>query len=679
MRYAESGFNLEIDLSRGSIERVATDPRWTELHLGGLGTNARILWDRVPPEVDPLSPDNLLIFSTGLLGGTPAPGANRTIVSTVSPQTLLVAYSMMGGFFAPELKYAGYDKVIIRGSSPSLVYLWINNDKVEIRDASHLSGKGVLETAELIRQELNEPRAQVASVGLAGENRVYFASIEHGRSSASRGGIGAVMGAKGLKAIAVRGTKDISVARPGEFMELCNEVMRYIEHRAANPIKGVPPILAGLGSPQEMAIHDEQWHTTSFSWGNARFRRKDFWTKETEEVWKRSQERAVTRLISCYNCPMKCGAIVSYPALGVSRYMMKCYSKLTYVMAAMEDDLEFGFKIAGIAQEYGVDGYTTPQVMAFAIELYQAGILTEDDLPGFPTDNKERFYWLLERIVRREGIGDILANGVYWAARQIGKGAEAYDHNTIKRHEQIPIKLGVLNPLYFIMWATGEKANITQIEGQLPQAPFPSKELREEFVSDWIQVPKGKEERFKRFILEWGDPGTEFPKYPPIDLACELVEWQETMHYIDDATGICAGLSSFPIKPPYHIHNLPRIISSGTGIDIDEDGLWEIARRNRNLLRAVNVRRGLRRKDERPPEDHWKKRFPELEAKLLDQYYEFKGWNKDGVPTRQTLDKLGLSYVGEDLMKRGILSDGPGPAHGTDPRGTRVEAEEKGR
>jgi len=656
MRYAETGFNLEIDLSRGSIERVATDPRLTELHLGGLGTNAKILWDRVPPEVEPFSPDNLLIFSTGLLGGTPTPGANRTIVSTFSPQTLLMAYSMMGGFWAPELKYAGYDKVIIRGKSPDLVYLWINNDKVEIRDASHLQGKGALETAELIREELKEPKAQMAAIGLAGENRVYYASIEHGRSSASRGGIGAVMGDKGLKAIAVRGTKDINIARPDEFIELCNEVLQYIQYRAENPIKGVPPILAGIGSPQEMAIDDEQWHTTSFAWGNARHRRKDFWTKEIEEQWKKTQEKAVERLISCHNCPMKCGAIVTYPALGVSKYMMKCYSKLTYTMAAMSD-LDFGFRIAGHAQEYGVDGYTTPQVMAFAVELYEAGILTDEDLPGFPSDNEERFFWLLDRIVRREGIGDVLANGVYWAARHIGKGAEAYDRNTIKKHEQIPIKLGMLNPIYYIMWSTGEKANITQIEGQLPQAPFPTRELREEFVKDWIQVP---DEKFKRFILDWGEPGTSFPDYPSIDLICDLVDWQETMHYIDDATGVCAGLSSFPLKPPYHIHNLPNFISSATGIDIDEDGLWEIARRNRNLLRAINVRRGMRRKDEKPPEDHWRKRFPEYEAKLLDEYYKFKGWNKEGIPTKETLDNLGLDYVSKDFVERGILTDNEG-------------------
>jgi benzoyl-CoA reductase subunit BamB len=652
MRYAETGFNLEIDLSRGSIERVETDPRLMEFYLGGLGTNAKILWDRVPPEVEPFSPDNLLIFSTGLLCGTPAIGANRTIVSTFSPQTLFMAYSMMGGFFAPELKYAGYDKVIIRGKSPDLVYLWINNDKVEIRDASHLQGKGASETAELILQELKEPKAHVAAIGLAGENRVYMASIEQGRSSASRLGIGAVMGDKGIKAIAVRGTKDINIARPEAFIELCSGVLEYIKAREDSPIPGVMPILAGLGSPQEMKIHDEKWHTTSFMWGNARTRRRDFWTEEIEEKWRETQESVRTRLISCYNCPMKCGAIISVPE--ISTYMMKCYSKLTYTMAAYSD-LDFGFKIAQRATEYGVDGFSTPQVMAFALELYEAGILTDQDMPGMPSDTEDRFYWLLDRIVRREGIGDVLANGTYWAAQQIGKGAEEYAHNNIKKHEQLPLKLGMLNPVYFLMYCTGEKANITQIEGQFPQEPFPTMEEREDFVKDWIQVP---DEKFKQYFLDWEPRGEHSnPYYPTVQMSCEIVDWMEMMHYIDDALGVCAGLSSFPLKPPYHIHNYPAFISSATGIDIDEGGLAKIAKRNRMLVRAVNVRKGLRREDEKPPEDHWKKRFPELEAELLDEYYRFKGWNKDGIPTKETLQELALDYVSEDFMQRGILTD----------------------
>jgi benzoyl-CoA reductase subunit BamB len=653
MRYGETGFNLEIDLSRGSIERVETDPRLTELHLGGLGTNAKILWDRVPPESEPFSPDNLLIFSTGLLCGTPAPGANRTIVTTYSPQTLLMAYSMMGGFWAPELKHAGYDKVIFRGKSPNLVYLWINNDKVEIRDASHLRGKGAGETAELIRQELKEPNAQVAAIGLAGENRVYMASIEQGRSSASRLGVGAVMGDKGIKAIVVRGTKDVNLARPAEFLGLCNDVLQYIKLREENPVPGVMTILQGLGSPQEMKHVDEEWHTQNFMWGNARVRRKDFWNKEVELRWKEVQETVRTRLISCYNCPMKCAAIISVP--GISTYMMKCFSKLTYTMAAFVDDLDFGFKIAQRATEYGVDGFSTPQIMAFAFELKEAGILTDEDFAGCPSDNEGKFYWLLDRIVRREGIGDVLANGTHWAAQQIGKGAEAYAHNNIKKHEQLPLKLGMLNPVYFLMYATGEKMNITQIEGQFPQSAFPTMEERENFVKDWIQVP---DEKFKQYVLDWEMRGERSnPYYPTVDMSVDIVDWQEKMHYIDDALGVCAGLSSFPLKPPYHIHNYPAFISSATGIDMDEAGLTQVYKRNRTLLRAINVRRGLRRADEKPPEDHWKKRFPELEAKLLDAYYKFKGWNNDGIPTKESLHELGMDYVSEDLEQRGIIKN----------------------
>ncbi len=654
MRYGETGFNLEIDLSRGNIERVETDPKLTELHLGGLGTNTKILWDSVPPETDPFSPDIPLIFSTGLLCGTPAPGANRTIVTAYSPQTLLMGYSMMGGFWAPELKHAGYDKVIFRGKSPKLVYIWIHNDKVEIRDASHLKGKGAVETQELIRQELKEPNAQVAAIGLAGENRVYTASIEQGRSSSSRLGMGAVMGDKGIKAIAVRGTKDINLARPAEFIELCNDALKYIKYRGEHPVPNVMTILQGLGSPQEMFHVDEKWHTENFSWGNARTRRKDFWTKEVELRWKEVQESVRTRLISCYNCPMKCGAIISIP--GLSAYMMKCFTKLTYTMAAFVDDLDFGFKIAQRATEYGVDGFSTPQIMAYAFELKEAGILTDADFEGCPSDNEGKFYWLLDRIVRREGIGDILADGIHWAAQKIGKGAEAYAHNNIKKHEQLPLKLGMLNPVYFLMYATGEKINITQIEGQFPQSPFATMEEREEFISDWIQCP---DDKFKQIVLDWDFRGEKSnPYYPTVDMSVDIVDWQEKMHYIDDALGVCAGLSSFPLKPPYHMHNYPKFISAATGIDMDEDGLTQVYNRNRNLLRAVNVRRGLRRADEVPPEDHWKKRFPELEEKLLDAYYKFKGWDNQGIPTKETLQKLDLAYVAEDLEQRGIIKNG---------------------
>ena len=476
MRYAEAGYYLEIDLATGNIERVQTDPKLLELHLGGLGTSVKIHWDRVPPETKAFDPKNLLIFSNGLLCGTPALSCNRTVVTTISPQTELMAYPMMGGFWAAELKYAGYDKVILRNKSPKLVYIWINDDKVEIRDATHLKGKGALETQDLIRRELKEPSAQVAAIGLAGENRVFTASIEQGRSSASRLGGGAVMGDKGVKAIAVRGTKDVNLARGAEFIEHVNEVTKYIKFRNTNPIPNVMTILSGIGSPQEMKHTDEKWHTENFMWGNARVRRRDFWTKEHEEEWTKTQLSAIKRLISCFNCPQQCGALISYK--DVPRYMAKCFGKLTYSMAAQVDRLDFNFRILQRASEYGVDSFSTPQILAFAFELKEAGILTDADFPGCPPDNEGRFFWLLDKVARREGIGDVLADGTYWAAKKIGNGAEAYAHNTIKKHEQLPLKLSTLDPIYFLMYATNEKISITQIEGNWPQAPFPTMEER---------------------------------------------------------------------------------------------------------------------------------------------------------------------------------------------------------
>lgn len=669
MRYAETGFNLEIDLTRGSIERVPTDPRLTALHLGGLGTNAKIMWDRVAPETEPFSPDNLLIFGTGLLAGTPAPATNRTIVSTISPQTRLFAFSMMGGFFAPELKHAGYDKIIFRGKSPEWVYLWIHDDEVELRDATHLVGLGTLESAEVIRQELGEPTAAVASIGLAGENRVFFASIEQGRSSCSRMGCGAIMGDKKLKAVAVRGTKDLNLAKPLEFIELCNDALKFIVKRNANPIPGVMPIVAGLGSPQEMAVHDEKWHTENFVWGNARTRRKDFWTDEIQASWTHTMETMRTRLLSCHNCPMKCGAAISVDTRLCS-YMMKCFSKLTYTMGAFSD-LEFGLKIAQKATEHGVDAFSAPQTMAFAVELYEDGILTDADMPGFPTKSEDRFYWLLDKIVHREGIGDVLADGTYWAGERIGKGAPAYAHNCIRKTEQLPLKLGMLNPIYFLMYCTGEKASITQIEGNFPQQPFPTREENEAFAADWPQIP---DERFRQWFVEWENRGEKsIPNYPNGEALNEIVDWQEKLHYIDDSIGICAGLSSFPLKPPFHIHNLPDLINAGAGLELDEAALVHLTRRNRNLVRCNNLVRGLTRADEKPPDDHWKKRFPELEKKLLDEYYKYKGWNADGVPTRETLHALDLDYVADELERRGILkteearAPAPAPSVGAAP------------
>lgn len=654
MRYAETGYNLEIDLSSGSIERVETNIKDTELFLGGLGTNAKIMWDRVPPEVQAFSKDNLFIIGTGFLCGTPAIGCVRTIFTTISPLTDLFAFSMMGGFFAPELKYAGYDKVVVRGKSEKLVYLWINNNKVELRDASHLEGKGTIETAELIKKELNEPTAQVAAIGAAGENRVYFASIEHDRSSASRGGLGAVMGDKKLKAIVVKGTKDINIANPDEFMKLRKEVLDYIDFREENPIPETPPINSRLGIPADIAVHDEEWHALMIGWGTDQVRLRDYWNEDVQRGWTNSMESMWKRLRSCYNCHLRCGANIHSP--GKTPYGIKCITKMLWAVAANSDDrpraLDFGLSFTQVSTEYGLDSISAPTVITFALKLLEVGILTEDDLPGIPADTEGRFAYLLDKIVRREGIGDVLADGVYRAARNIGKGAEVYDTNTIKKQEQLHLKMYKFNPIFFLMFAINEKLHITQIEGQFPQHAFSTRETREQFIKDWFQVP---DDKFKNYYLEWDMRTNSYPDYPTVDMCCEIVEWQERMHYIDNASGVCTGLSAFNQKPAYHLFNYPKFIEFGIGFAMDTDKLIASADRVRTLIRAINVGRGMRRKDDKPPEDNWQQRFPELEADLLTSYYKLKGWNYDGVPTVETLRALDLDSVAEDFLERGIL------------------------
>ncbi len=655
MRYTEAGFDLEVDLTRGNIERVATSQGLNGQYLGGQGTAAQILWDRVPPEVEPFSPNNLLIFSAGLLDGAPVPGANRTSISTISPQSNLYVNSGLGGFFGPELKQAGYDKIVIRGKADNLVYLWIHNDKVEIRDAGHLQGKNALETAALIRQELKDPMIQVAAIGLAGENRVYQASVEHANSSASRG-VGVVMGDKRLKAIAVRGSRDIPVARPDELFERCN---RHYGDVYDNPRCGDVFLKEG----------DDSWHVSHVGWRNPP---KAFWSEEAakelavrverdhmsyqwenysqemEEVHETIVEKSeIVRGTGCFNCPKNCHQVVSLP--GERIYFLKNYSRLAYAMAAYPD-LKLNYDVLDAMQNYGLDEFAMPQVVDFVVTLHRDGILTDADLPDFPADSGGRFLYLLEKIARREGVGDVLANGLYQAARTIGKGAEAYERSA-KKIEQLPVTLQEASYPYYLMYAVGDKMNITQIEGSFPQIPIPDRKEREAFVAQWDAAP----ERFKKWFLDW-EPGEQLS----VEAVVNIVDWNEAMHFSDEALGICPFLSSFRGqyggRPSYHLHNLPTFTSLATGQELDAEGLEAIARRTRLLVRAINVRRGLRSSEDKVPQELWENRNPELEQQYLDAYYAFKGWTPEGIPTRETLIGAGLEDVTKDFAARGILT-----------------------
>jgi aldehyde:ferredoxin oxidoreductase len=302
------------------------------------------------------------------------------------------------------------------------------------------------------------------------------------------------------------------------------------------------------------------------------------------------------------------------------------------------------------------------EMIVFALLLLGAGILTDEDFPEMPLDTEGRFYYLLHKIVHREGIGDILAEGTVRAARRISKGAKKYAQNTIKGQEQLGMRTPFFNPVYFLMFATGEKLDIRMMQGQVPQHPYSSREVREEFVKDWFQVP---DEKFKQYYVDRQrrrEGPNHNPEYPTVKIATEWVDWMERMHYIDDSLGICAGQSSWNQKPPFHLHNFSKLISAATGIDYDTPKLIQTTKRIRTLMRAINNRRGLRRKDEDPPEHYWSQKLPELKAELLDEYYKLKGWNKESIPTKESLHELGLDYVFQDLVARGILTDSENPS-----------------
>jgi aldehyde:ferredoxin oxidoreductase len=658
MKFADTGFALEVDLTRGNIEKVPTDRKMAELHLGGEGIAAAILWERVPPEMDPHSPANLLIFSAGLLAGTPVPGANRTCVSSISPLSNLHVTASFEGFFAPELKHAGYDRIVIRGKSPDLLYLLIQDDQVEIRDAGHLQGKSALETTAILRKELKDANLQVAAIGVAGENKVAQASIDHANSSASQG-VGMVMGEKGLKAIAVRGTKDLAVARPEELFARCNALYGEIYDNA---------------SCGDLLLNedDRAWHVANLPWTAARERVKGYWQPELGQQWGVRVEReeisyqwenysqemeevretvveksALLRGTGCYNCPKNCHKVISLP--GERHYFLKSYAKHAYAMAAY-GDLKLNYDVLFAMQELGLDESGMVQLFFFVRELQQAGILTDSDIPGFPADDTGRCLYLLEKVAQRQDIGATLADGLYQAAGVIGNGAEAHVRE-VKKTAHLPLTWDIAHYPAFLMYAAGDRMEITQVEGSFPQVPIPDKKEREAFVNGWEAAPQ----RFKEWFLAW-----EQSQQLPLDAAVEIADWNESMHYGDDVLGTCPLLSSFRGqfggRPPYHLHNLPQLVSLATGIELDAEGLLDVFRRNRQLVRALNAARGQKRADESISADLWTNRDTAMEQQHLDAYYSFKGWTAEGIPTRETLDGAGLDHVSRALMAQGILA-----------------------
>jgi aldehyde:ferredoxin oxidoreductase len=640
MLYAWTGVNLEVDLSRGKTEKVKSDPKLIEDYLGGKGTNAKLYWDRLSPEVDPFSPDNLMIVGTGLLCGTMVPGANNTSITFKSPLTGLYSYSNGKGFFAPELKYAGYDKIVISGKSPTPVYLWINDDHVEIRDASHLWGKNTHETQRLIREELKRD-IQVLAIGPAGENRVMAASVEHSTgNSFSRGGVGAVMGDKKLKAIAVYGTKDINIAKPAKLMEVCDQLLSRVDVvRQADFTEDISMMLAVFGG----------YH----NWGRPTTPEFQQQRAGIAAVYRDYRSKNRIREVACYNCPVRCKQAYCRPD-GTYSYL-HCGGWGIGFIASNIIDMDFAMTYYRLCELNGLDCMAVGNYIGFAIDLYERGILTKEDTGGIHLEweNHELVFSLIDKITRREGIGDLLADGVYRAARKIGKGAEEY---AIHIKKQEPLNMEVRGSRAATVLATQARHDTMRVISILDSVWAKSREEREKFIKeDRWRYPKEWQEMFLETEMDFHDYDYE--------RRIMVMDYEEQFYALCDMLGICffyTGMLGYPvIKSPAVLADL---VSYAAGIDVDEAEAMKIARRTITFDRAIQLREGMRGEDDTVPARLFSRREAgaydnfthEMFNKWLNHYYKVKGWNNEGIPTKETLDELGLDYVSEDLEQRGI-------------------------
>jgi len=649
-----AGADLEIDLATGRIERKASDPKLLGAYLGGKGKNARILWDRVPPEIDPLSPDSLLIVGTGALAGTMAPAFNRAVITFRSPVTGLHAYSGVGGAFGPELKQAGYDTIIISGRSATPVYLWIKDNTVELRDASHLWGKDTGETQRTLLAEVQDDRAQIMCIGQAGENGVYMSTIEaSGGASASRAGPGAVMGSKNLKAIVIRGTKDINIADGPRLVELNEQILARRGKLSEEWLDVfVEKVTVEL-------VHLHMWAMGNFNSENVTAEVQKKASEDLKKLVKRFIEKQKSRDIACYNCGLACRWVFPDPE-GNRALIAKCQALSAFIIHSQVTDLNHALKYFSLCRKYGLDDISLSYCIAFAIDLYQRGILSKEDTGGMQLEfrNPRVFFSLIKMIAKRKGIGDILADGAYRAAEKIGRGAEEYVYHT-KKLETLPVDYRG-RPIYALPQSVCDKVDRTRsISGTsfVSWRLLSEKERKEFLNSVYWGYPEGK--GFEKYFLKGYDPsGVDY------EGLCQFVSYDEETLNLLDATGGCLYWQLFLTYPP--ISNRPLVadlISSATGLEIDENGATEIARRIGSLVRAYNIRAGMKRKDDSIARVFFQKSTVppnrQLDAALfdkwLDRYYQLKGWNKDGIPTKETLDELNLGDVRQDLEQRGVL------------------------
>jgi aldehyde:ferredoxin oxidoreductase len=612
------GYNgkvLFVNLSTGSTEEEAIPEKVYRDFIGGQGLGVKILYERMKPKVDPLGPDNLLGFIIGPLTGTGIHGARFQIVAK-SPITGGWGDANSGGSFAPILKAAGYDGVFFSGISAKPVYVFLDEGKVEIKDASHLWGKDTVETEEIIRKELGDEKVKIACIGPAGELKSLMACIRHEGSAAGRSGIGAVMGSKKLKAFVVRGTKKVSMADQEGFTALRKEYLKSVrdtDHPWVDMFKNwgtcsfLSPCVEGADSPIK------NWTL----YGPEKF--PNHGQLNGDSVTKYQYKKH-----ACTGCPLGCKG---WMRIDTKYGPVEC-SKVEYETLSlmgpncMIDDLGTICKANDICSRLGIDTIGTGASVAFAMECYERGVITKEDTDGIELTwgNGDALVAMAEKIGRREGFGAVLADGTKRASERIGKGSEAWAIHI--GGQDIPAH----DPRTSYGYGWGYQVDATPARHTASQS-------KDGWDKEAATAPKG----------------LKLKKTDPTDIPANASEYVKCSGL--DRLWTSAGLCIFGFYP--ETMPLAEAISAVTGWDFAlEEGI-ETGKRIQTLRQAFNIREGVNTGDWKVPErligpqDHGPNKGKVVDVRAMkDKGYEAFGWDpKTGKPLDSTLEKMGLKEL----------------------------------
>ncbi|MHA2424035.1 MAG: aldehyde ferredoxin oxidoreductase family protein [Candidatus Thorarchaeota archaeon] len=634
-----AGYYLDIDLTKGKIHKKEMEKEWARLYLGGTGVAAKILWDRTGPDTDPLSPDNVLIAGTGPLTGVMFSPSARMMFAAKSPQTKVWGESHVGGFFGPEMKFAGFDFIIFNGRSPKPVYLYLNDGEAELRDASHLWGKETDTTTMMIREEHKDPELKTAVIGPAGENQIgYGCIILDFYRAAGRTGLGSVMGSKNVKGIAATGSLGLDAHDMDKYLE-ANEIEM---DRLRDPLW--TDSLASLrkyGTTDLVAVINEIGRLpTKNHWTGFYDDAEDIGPEVIAERYRLGQE-------ACFGCELGCKYVIrvkdgpyATDPIGGPEYE----TLMAFGSNCMNKNLESIFHMGKRCDLLGMDTISCGKSIGFAMDLWEQGIWTEKDTDGLDLSwgNHEAMSKLVEMIAKQEGIGKILAHGVRKAAEIVGGNAWKYAVHVkgLEASGQDPRAHYSIGLTY-----------ATNVRG--------ADHLRSLSSLEELGYPEIAAERFGKEkandILEIMSPTHKG----------ELVKDIEDLYALVDSAVICKYGTMWP--PVYYYETFSNVIAPLTGMTewSDIKFVRRSAERISHLRRAYNHRLGITRKEETLPKRLLKDPMPTGPSKgglppldeMLDEYYDYRGCDREnGYPKEKKLHELDLDYVAADLGKRNMLS-----------------------